>query len=204
MGVTGSPASATADERHLVERARGGDRAAFRAIVETHQHAVYRVALALTRDHHDAEDVVQEVFVKAYQAIGSFRGEAALGTWLHRMAVNAAITSARRRGARPAEPLLDERGDAPAVRDARAGADPERSAAGRQVRAAVNRALSSLSAAERAVFLLHHHGELSLAEVARATGRADGTVRNLMFRALRKLRRELAPFAAPGKAEAAP
>ena len=204
MDVTASPASATADERHLVELSRGGDRTAFRTIVERHQHTVYRVALALTRDHHDAEDVVQEVFVKAYQALGSFRGEAALGTWLHRMAVNAAITSARRRGARPAEPMLDERGDAPPGRDARAGADPERRAEGRQALLAVEKALSRLSIAERAVFLLHHHGELSLAEVARATGRADGTVRNLMFRALRKLRRELAAFAAPAGPEARP
>jgi len=203
MGVMGDSPSATADERHLVEASRGGDRAAFRTIVERHQHAVYRVALALTRDHHDAEDVVQEVFVKAYRTLGSFRGEAALGTWLHRMAVNAAITSTRRRGARPAQPLDDERGEPLAVPDARAGADPERSAAGRQLRAAVDRALGTLSAAERAVFLLHHHGDLSLAEVARATGRADGTVRNLMFRALRKLRRELGAFVAPAR-EVAP
>jgi len=196
MDVTGSLTSATADERHLVERARGGDRAAFREIVEAHQQLVYRVALALTRDHHDAEDVVQDVFVKAYGSLGSFRGEAALATWLHRMAATTAISAVRRRRVRSAGRLENEEGAPLPLPDRSVTGDPARRAEGRAVRDAVNRALATLSGAERTVFLLRHHGEMSLAEVARATGRADGTVRNLLFRALRKLRRELAGFAA--------
>lgn len=58
-----------------MERVRGGDRSAFRQIVESHQGRVYRIALALTRDHHDAEDLVQDVFIQAYRSIGNFRGE---------------------------------------------------------------------------------------------------------------------------------
>jgi RNA polymerase sigma-70 factor (ECF subfamily) len=195
MGVTGSSASTTEDERHLVELSRSGDRSAFRQIVESHQGRVYRIALALTRDHHDAEDLVQDVFIQAYRSIGSFRGDAALSTWLHRLTLNAATSAARRRRARPAEPL-DTGGDTSlAVADERASGDPLRAAEGSAIRAAVGAALGCLTPAERAVFLLHHDGGLPLAEVARATGRADGTVRNLLFRAVRKLRRELAGFA---------
>jgi RNA polymerase sigma-70 factor, ECF subfamily len=76
MRVAGSPTSAPVDERHLVERVRGGDRSAFRQVVESHRGRVYRIALALTRDHHDAEDLVQEESIRAYRSIGSFRGEA--------------------------------------------------------------------------------------------------------------------------------
>jgi RNA polymerase sigma-70 factor (ECF subfamily) len=195
MGVTESNTSATVDERHLVERARSGDRQAFRTIVETHQGQVYRLALALTRDHHDAEDLVQDVFIKAYRSIGSFRGDAALATWLHRLTVNAASSAARRRRVRPTDPMVDGRGEPLALPDERPAGDPARRAEGRAIKAAVDAALHRLSPAERTVFLLHHDGELPLAEVARATGRADGTVRNLLFRAVRKLRRELAGFA---------
>ncbi len=81
------------DDRALVRRACEGDRSAFRQIVESHKGQVFSVALGLTRNHHDAEDLVQEVFLRAYQSLGRFRGDAQLATWLHRITVNAGLAA---------------------------------------------------------------------------------------------------------------
>jgi RNA polymerase sigma-70 factor, ECF subfamily len=202
MGVTGSLAGPTADERHLVERARRGDRSAFHEIVTRHQQQVFRVALGLLRSEHDAEDVVQEVFMKAYRSLDSFRGEARLGTWLHRIAANTALRELRRRGARFAETIEPEPGEPLPVPDTRT--DPERTLESHQLGAAIRRGVDGLSVAERTVFVLRHDAEMSLAEVARTLGLADGTVRNLFFRAVHKLRRELGPWLAAGAAQARP
>ncbi len=195
MGVMGGPTGASADERHLVERARRGDRTAFRAIVEVHQERVYRLALGLTRNEHDAEDVVQEVFLRAYRSLDAFRGDARLSTWLYRITVNTAHAAARRRSVRATDPLTTDDGIELPVAEGRPAANPERALESRAAGAAIRAAVSRLSEAERTVFVLRHEADLPLAEIARATGRAGGTVRNLLFRALRKLRRELAVYA---------
>jgi RNA polymerase sigma-70 factor, ECF subfamily len=181
----------TMDERELVERARQGDRDAFREIVERHKEQVYYLALGLTRDPDDAEDMVQEAFLKAYRSLGRFRGQARLSSWLYRITVNACHDARRRQGAVEAESL-----DAAAVDEAdiRPASDPERSAESDRIRRAVDRAVLGLTSAERSVFVLRHHHELSTRETARVLRRAEGTVKNLLFRALRKLRRELAPY----------
>ncbi|HEU4366335.1 MAG TPA: sigma-70 family RNA polymerase sigma factor, partial [Candidatus Krumholzibacteria bacterium] len=85
------------DERELVRRMQAGDRTAFRELVEGYKRDVFALAYDLCGNHHDAEDLSQEVFIKAYRAIGGFRADAKLGSWLYRITMNAHIDNRRRR-----------------------------------------------------------------------------------------------------------
>ncbi|MEM6797115.1 MAG: RNA polymerase sigma factor [Acidobacteriota bacterium] len=201
-----SPNSApqSPSESELLERAQRGDRDAFRRLVEAHQSGVYRLALGLLRQPSDAEDVAQEVFLRAYRSLSRFRGDSGLGTWLYRVTLNA-CRDHQRKGrfmklqqslglvAEPESRWVDERPEA----------DPERSTRSGELRREITRALAALSPAERDTFVLRQMNQLSIRQTAEITGRAEGTVKNLLFRALRKLQKELAPADA-GLEEASP
>lgn len=185
-------------EQKLVERARRGDRTAFQQIVESHKEQVFQLALGMTRNHHDAEDMVQEVFLKAYKSLQRFRGQAKLSSWLYRITLNTCHDARRRR--RPEEAgNLAEVGDAATLRLAEESprADPHRRSESQQIGLRVRSALGQLTAAERSVFVLRHYNQLSTREAAEALDRAEGTVKNLLFRALRKLRDELGELQSP-------
>ncbi len=183
------------DEKELVERARRGGRDAFRQLVERHQDDVFYLALGLLRNRDDAEDVVQDVFIRTYKTLERFRGQARLATWLYRVTLNACRDfQRRRRFATLQESLgLVPRAESRWVEE-RADADPERAAASGELRREVARAVERLSPAERDVFVLRQYNQLSIRETAEITGRAEGTVKNLLFRALRKLQKELAVY----------
>lgn len=188
------------DRRGLVERARTGERWAFREIVESHQEKLLYLALGMTRSRQDAEDIVQEAFLKAYSSLDRFRGDASLGSWLYRITVNLCIDHRRRR--RPQVPLVAaeeaaaDRGDGfPEPADEHPAADPGRYAGSRSIGRRVDRAVLGLTPLERSVFVLRFYNELRLKEIARVLERSEGTVKNMLFRALRKLRRELAELA---------
>ena len=175
----------------LVDRARAGDRQAFRAIVERHEADVLHLALGLLSHRHDAEDVVQEVFIRAYRSLESFRGDAGLGTWLYRITINASRDHQRREKWKAFQVSLGLSPASDRVAEGRPDADPERSALSREVNRDVARAMGRLSPAERRVFVLRQLRQLSVRETAEVLGRAEGTVKNLLFRALAKLREEL-------------
>lgn len=183
------------DEKELVERARRRDRDAFRQLVERHQDDVFYLALGLLRNRDDAEDVVQDVFIRTYKTLGRFRGQARLSTWLYRVTLNACRDWQRkRRFATLQESLgLVPRAESRWVEE-RADADPERAAASGEMRQEVARAVRRLSPAERDVFVLRQYNQLSIRETAAITGRAEGTVKNLLYRALRKLQKDLAVY----------
>lgn len=181
-------------EAGLVVRAREGDRAAFRVIVEAHKQDVYHLALGMVRNHHDAEDIVQEVFIKAYRSLDRYRAESKIGTWLYRITVNACVDARRRNKAGIMKSLAAGEGDGDPVLDVAETsphADPERFAQATEIVRQVDRAMGSLTDLERAVFTLRLHSELQLPEIARTLDRAEGTIKNLLFRAIRKVRKEL-------------
>jgi RNA polymerase sigma-70 factor (ECF subfamily) len=182
-------------ERELVERARDGDRGAFREIVEAHQGRLYSLALGLLRDRQDAEDAVQEAFLRAYRGLKGFRGGSQLGSWLYRIAVNVCLESRRRRRPLALGAPIESAEDPRLVED-RPEADPERRASSAGLRQAIDAAILRLSPLERAAFALRHDGGLPLLEIARVLGRAEGTIKAVLFRALRKLQRELRPWRA--------
>ena len=175
-----------ATDAELLERIRAGDGAAFDQIVDRYERRVFAIAVRICRHHEDARDVTQDVFVTALRSLGSFRGDAQLSTWLHRVTVNASLDLVRRRQRREG-PDLEEIGERPASEPG-----PE-VAAIESVRAReVHRALGRIPPDQRAVIALHDLQGLDYSEVADALEVPVGTVKSRLHRARLALARELA------------
>ena len=172
-----------------LERAQGGDSEGFRVLVEQNTRNVFRLAFRMTGNEADAEDVVQETFLRAYRNIARYDPRAKVSTWLHSIASNYAIDLLRKRKHRVADHLDDVPAAATPVA---VDPDPERLTAGSQFRARVSSALEGLSAKERVAFSLRHFEGLSIREIAENMGTPEGSVKNNIFRAVRKLRAVLA------------
>ncbi|HVO09935.1 MAG TPA: sigma-70 family RNA polymerase sigma factor [Vicinamibacteria bacterium] len=189
LGLAGSAqavAPSREEEGALVEACRHGEREAFDRLVVRYQRDIYRLCYRYVNDHEDANDLAQEAFLKAWRAIGRFRGESRFSTWLYRIAVNACLNHRALR--RPAtEELKDSlpdpgRGALSAVESADES---------RRVREAVAR----LPERQRATLILKVYQELSHEEVAAVLGSSVGTVKSNLFHALANLRRLLTPSA---------
>jgi RNA polymerase sigma-70 factor, ECF subfamily len=178
---------AESDERILVERACRGEVSAFREIVERYQRQIYFVSLNFTGNHHDAEDVLQDVLIKAYRSLHKFRGEAKLGSWLHRITINTCIDRERRTMAATASTE-----EIAGFAEQNPGSNPERRTEADRIRGHIDRALRALTPLERSVFILRNYNDLKIKEVAQVLGRSEGTVKNMLWRALKKLKKELA------------
>lgn len=177
----------------LIARARGGDPEAFRELVEQHSRAVFRVAYRITGRAEDAEDVVQETFLRVYRQLDRFESRANFGTWLYRIAANCAVDLLRARPRREMneeaetlERLSEHSADSPA--------SPERAMLGRQISDRVRQALDKLTEMERAAFTLRHFEGLSIEEIGRALGLRTNATKHSIFRAVKKMRHELKPF----------
>lgn len=181
---------------HLVARVRGGDVAAFELIMRRYNQRLFRTARAILRDAAEAEDVVQEAYVRAFEKLDTFNGPEGFAAWLSRIAANEALGRLRRRGRVIA--LDDHRGDPnePGDRgvDAMPSTDlgPERLAASRELRAEIERAIDALPAEFRAVFVLRAVEGLSVAETAASLDIVEATVKTRLHRARRLLRQDLA------------
>jgi RNA polymerase sigma-70 factor (ECF subfamily) len=187
----------TQTDAAAVALARDGDSEAFRALVERHGRAVYRVAHRMTGSAADADDVVQETFLRAYKQLGRFESRANFGTWLHRIAVNCSIDLIRARPHREAAhdaADLEHLGAAEAMDAGRAS--PERLTMSAEVQERIGQAMSGLSAMERAAFMLRHFEGQSIDEISRALGLKTNAAKHSIFRAVRKMRAALEPFVA--------
>lgn len=181
------------DEQLLIDRAQQGDGDAFRQLVERSNLNVYRLAYDLTGNRHDAEDVSQEVFVRAYRSLAGFRREAKWSTWLYRITVNLCLDHRDSQSRRPLEYRDNIDDDVPAKSGRTAsGATPEKETEATMIQQHIELALGRLSPQERSVFVLRHYHDLPLKEIADSMHIAEGTVKSHLFRALQRLRRELA------------
>jgi RNA polymerase sigma-70 factor (ECF subfamily) len=167
-------------ERAAVEACRRGEREAFDRLVVRYQRDVYRLCYRYVNNHEDANDLTQEVFLRAWRAIGRFRGRSAFATWLYRIGVNACLNfrAARRM---PTQELPDTIAD-PSVGAAESVESEEQA---RRVRAAVGR----LPEKQRVTLILKIYHELTHQEVAQILGSKVGTVKANLFHALGNLRR---------------
>ena len=173
------------DDRELVERFARGESGAFDTIVKRYEQRVYAIALRMTGNAEDARDTMQDVFVSALRALRSFRGDAQLSTWIHRVAVNASLDVLRKRARHAARPL-EEAGEQPS--DDIAPDD----AAARAARAAeVRRALHHVSEEHRAVLVLHDLQDLDYTQTAAALDIPVGTVKSRLHRARLEMARLL-------------
>jgi RNA polymerase sigma-70 factor (ECF subfamily) len=173
------------DEQALISRARDGNHDAFRVLVERHMKHAYNVAFGFVGNHDAAAEVAQDAFVRAHRSLGSFRGEADFGTWLHRIVMNLAmnrVKSDRTRTQREVDPehhSVSEIGEEPDFRDAH------------DARLHVERALHELPTLQRAVVILRHIDGLSTRQVSGILKCSEGTVKTHLFRGLKKLREKL-------------
>jgi RNA polymerase sigma-70 factor (ECF subfamily) len=178
----------------VLARARSGDQAAFRILVEGYSRDVFRLAFRITGNEQDAEDAVQETFLRAYRKLEGFEARANFGTWLYRVTANTSIDVLRRRKRTldRTAPLPDEDGPSFGVAPSQ-----EKTVYGRQVRERVESALSCLSDLERGAFVLRHFEEMSLAEVSASLDTTVSATKQALFRAVRKLRKSLARLQSP-------
>jgi RNA polymerase sigma-70 factor, ECF subfamily len=183
-----------AREAAVIERIRRGEVDLFEHFVATYQKRVFRLVYTLVRDASEADAVTQDVFVKAFKGLRDFKGEAAFETWITRIAINSVRDGIRRR--KPSIPFGDLGGgdgedELPAAFDPGDGTSPERDLLSREIRRRIGLALEDLSPRQRAVFVMKHYEERSIAEIGETIGLDEGTVKSHLFRAARKLRERL-------------
>ncbi len=184
----------------FVARARSGDSDAFRVLTERHGRALFRLAFRMTGNEQDAEDVVQESFLRAYRQLGKFDERATFGTWLYRIAANCSldlVRSKKRRSDHIARPDPDM--EDPVVALPSGDPDPERIALSSEVRERVAEAMNELSATERTAFVLRHFEGMCIEEVSRVLECQPGAAKHSVFRAVQKLRRALEPVVSGAK-----
>jgi RNA polymerase sigma-70 factor (ECF subfamily) len=199
MTLTVKTASPRDEEMALVERARANDMAAFDELVERHKQRIYATVYHMTSNHADANDVAQEVFIKAYKNLHRFKGDSSFYTWLYRIAVNCTINFLKRR--RNNHVSLDHVGSAihqdPDFLDKMTtDGGPAREAAANEMMRKLNQALQKLSPNHRMVVTLYDIQGLSHAEVAQIMNSSEGTVRSRLYYArlqLQELLREYLP-----------
>ena len=181
-------------ELAFVAKARSGDAEAFRALVDRHSRGLFRLAFRMTGNEPDAEDVVQESFLRAYRQLNKFDERASFGTWLYRIAVNCALDLVRSRKRRaeqqPAEDIVDDPVRSAASREPA----PDRLALSVELRERLAEAMNELSAAERTAFVLRHFEGMRIDDVSRILGCQPGAAKHSVFRAVQKLRRALEPM----------
>jgi RNA polymerase sigma-70 factor (ECF subfamily) len=183
------------EERLLIQQAQQNDMQALRKLVERHRQNVYFLALDLCGNRQDAEDISQEVFLKAFRSLKKYRGEAKFGSWLYRITVNCAIDIKRRKKLHTLsihEQTAEYEHPANiSLRDENAP-DPLELTQGSALQKHIRQALNRLSSRERMVFVLRHYQDLPLREIGDMLEIAEGTVKALLFRAIKRLQKELA------------
>jgi len=175
----------------LSPRAAGGDASAFQALVERHRTMVYRVAYQFAGNHHDAEDIAQEVFIKVYRSLDRFRQDAQLTSWIYRIVMNACIDHQRRHrlGTNVAA------GDEAEYRMLNAPEEtpgPEARTYAGELGEVLQLEIGRLPKGQRIVFVMRHYQGMKLGEIAAALGLAEGTVKRQLHAAVHRLREALA------------
>ena len=179
--------SADAD---LISRAAAGDPSAFQAIVERHRSMVYRVAFQFAGNHHDAEDIAQEVFIKVYRSLDRFRQDAQLTSWMYRIVMNACIDHRRRHRLATAAPFGEE-AEQRMLNTPEETPDPEERAYAGELGQVLEWEIGRLPKGQRVVFVMRHHQGMKLSEIAEALGLAEGTVKRQLHAAVHRLRQAL-------------
>ncbi len=191
------PAPDGPPDTELVARARRGDTAAYETLVRRHTARLYSLIYHMTGNREDAEDLVQSVFIRAYQSLRRFHGHSAFYTWIYRIAVNASINFLKKRRRRQALSLddLDQAVERdPDYVDLVARDNPVRDTTRGELKEKLNAALQTLSDKHRAVVVMHDIEGVPHDEIARRLGISAGTVRSRLFYARQLLQSQLSEF----------
>jgi RNA polymerase sigma-70 factor (ECF subfamily) len=189
---------ARAPEMELIREAQAGSRAAFDSLVRQYEPQVLRLALHLTGSEHDAEDIYQEAFLKAYRYLGNFRFECSFYTWIYRIVTNLCLDQMRRRKTRREGNgvLIDHSGEEidllASFSDDRSFSNPAKELERKALGERIQLALEKLTPRERMVFELKHYQGLRLRVIGEMLNTTEETAKNTLFRATKKLRIQLA------------
>jgi RNA polymerase sigma-70 factor (ECF subfamily) len=178
----------------VLDRARQGDSEAFRALVEQHSRSVFRLAFRMTGNEQDAEDVVQESFLRAYRQLGRFESRANFGTWLYRIVSNCSVDLMRSKQARHDQVRGDSLDEGTVDLPAADVPGPERMAQSAEIERRVQDALRELSPLERAAFTLRHYEGRSIDEISATPGLGPSAAKLSVVRAVTQRRAVLAPL----------
>ena len=180
----------TSADTDLISRAAGGDPSAFQALVERHRSMVYRVAYQFAGNHHDAEDIAQDVFIKVYRSLDRFRQDAQLTSWMYRIVMNACIDHRRRQRPAIAAPFGEE-AEQRMLNTPEDTPGPEDRAYAGELGQLLESEIGRLPSGQRVVFVMRHHQGMKLCEIADALGLAEGTVKRQLHAAVHRLRQAL-------------
>ncbi len=182
------------DTDHSVVRAvLAGDMDAYGALVRAHSASVFRVAIGIAGNEADAEEIVQEVFLRGYQSLKSFEQRSTFKTWIYRIAVNCALNRINQSKIAAEYRAADESdSQEKTVQVAAQDPDPERVLLSHEIGAAQKLAMLRLTPTEKSAFVLRHFEDRSMNEIADLLGIAPNAAKQAVFRAVQKLRRELA------------
>ena len=183
-----------------VAQVRAGNPDAYRVLVERHSRSVFRLAFRMTGHEQDAEDLVQETFLRAYRQIGKFDGRASFSTWLYRIAANCSLDLIRARKRRQElQTPVNEEGEELGAALPAADPAPDRLAFSGELKHLLAPAIESLSPMERTAFVLRHYEGMCIEEIGKALGVNTGAAKHSVFRAVQKLRRMLEPALSSAK-----
>lgn len=183
-----------AEDRQLIEQIKQGEKKAFKELVDKYKKPLYYYCYRLCRNHADAEDLSQEVFIKVYQKINQFREEAKIKTWIYRIASNAFIDKKRRKVFMINEknyPEIESKINIAMMQSQENYRDPERQTESSIIQKHIDMAMQRLSEKEKTAFILKHHEGLAIKEIAAIFKTSDGTVKSHLFRAVQKLQTTL-------------
>lgn len=193
-----APVDTDPPDQVLVKRAREGDLDAYDVLVRRHHSRLYGMVFNMTRSRQDAEDLLQEVFVKAYDALKGFKGDSAFYTWIYRIAVNRAINFVKNRKRRMTVSLNDPGLSGESQEDRRPelsnNETPARDARLKEIQEKLNRALDTLSDNHKAVVIMHDMQGIPHEQIAEVLGISCGTVRSRLFYARQALQVQLTEF----------
>ena len=180
-----------------VSRVCDGEREAFRVLVDRYSRKVFRLAYRMTRNQQDAEDVVQETFLRAYRRLRQFESRSSFGTWIFRIAMNSALDLTRKLGRQEQseqEMPAGEDGAEPFAQVPASEPAPDRLLLSGELKYKVERVLAALSPQVRAAFVMRHYEGMPIEQIGRVLGLKDSATKNSIYRAVQKLRKELEPL----------
>ena len=181
-------------DTELIEKAQKGKIDAFKKLVIKHKRNVYCLAYDLTRNKEDAEDVSQDVFIRAFSSIKKFRGDAKFSTWIYKITLNTCLSLKKKKSyaalktTESIEDFIDTNFEISSPE--RYG--PEKHTEVSFIRRDIEKALGKLTARERIIFIMRNYNEMQFNEIAEIIGTKPGTVRSMNFKALEKVSKELA------------